>query len=173
MPKLKLDKDALKGFFVLHIEKIVLVIVLLIFVVFVYTGSALEGIDSDQTPESLAKLADSANSNINRDSWDNWKVNHEPPTGLETQAKEASAAMPDALYSPIKPYTPATRSSGLPRIDPELLPPQDIEAYPVVGSLAHLIQPDEEDPLVDAENSEPRIKKTKKRRKAALAKRIL
>ena len=64
MPKLALDQDAIKGFFIQHCEKIVLAVVLLLFAFFVYSGYSLEGLDSTKTPDKLSALSSEADGHI-------------------------------------------------------------------------------------------------------------
>ena len=59
MAKIGLDKDAIKRFFSLHVEKIVLGVVVILLVLFVYRGYSLEGLASDKRPDKLkSKAAD-------------------------------------------------------------------------------------------------------------------
>ena len=75
MAKLKFDKESVQGFFFNHAEKIVLAIVLLLFGVFIWTGSSLEGIGALR-PTTLVEDVDSAAVNVDKDSWESIKAQY-------------------------------------------------------------------------------------------------
>ena len=57
MAKFGLDKDGIKRFFSLHVEKIVLGVVVVLLLLFVYRGYSLEGLASDKRPDKLKEEA--------------------------------------------------------------------------------------------------------------------
>ena len=57
MAKVKLNKEGVQGFFVRHVEKIILGVVIMLVAVFVYSGYSLESLPSERTPDRLEHLA--------------------------------------------------------------------------------------------------------------------
>src|SRR5262245_24681467 len=68
-PKISLDKDKLQQFFLLHIEKILLVIIVGLMVLLVIKGTSLQGLSKDMTPQALISKSDSAKQYIDTPRW--------------------------------------------------------------------------------------------------------
>jgi hypothetical protein len=164
MVKMKMDKEALTGFFFLHIEKIILGAVLLLLGVFVYTGYSLESIR--KTPDELASLAQSAEENVVRDTWPAVADEYQPPTGHVDRITNSQIPTQDNFYMATKPLMPSSRQQTEKRQDPELQPPMDLEVYAVSGPVAYRMRRDATDPLADLNNAEAeKIEKKQPRRR--------
>jgi hypothetical protein len=171
MPKLKLDKDAVKGFFVLHVEKIVLVVVVLLFVVFVFQGYSRSLDSVSETPDKLADLATTAQDKISTENtWPDVAPELEPKGGHAERVKEGQAPTQDGFYMAEKPWLPVSGQQEEKRADPTLFPPAQVEVYAVAGPVAfRRMSKDDVDLLAELKNSEPKKKEkkvAKKRRKS-------
>ena len=66
-PKFSLGQGGLQGFFLQHVEKIVLGVVLLIVGLFLYSGYGLEGYKHEKTPIDLKATTNSAREKMEKD----------------------------------------------------------------------------------------------------------
>jgi len=157
MAKLGLSKDGIKRFFSLHVEKIVLGVVVLLLVVFVYRGYSLDGLASEKRPDVLRAKAEEVEKFIdNPKAVDEIVPLHKPPTGFVERTKAGQDPINSLVYSP-RIITPIDRPPGLPRMDPDLFPPMEIEAYArsYLG-VAYWPTRAEVDPLADDKVMEPK-----------------
>lgn len=171
MPKIRFSRKAVFGFFSSHLEKVVLGIVMLLFVVFVYSGFSLESLGERQTPKALSQAADRSESYYQDNTWEGIngekgvKDKKQPPTDHLARAQNIQTATQSSAYAAIKPLMPSNKPSGIKREDPELLAPIEVETSVVVAAISTAMADNDIDLLAELENSEMRIKKVRKRKK--------
>ncbi len=163
MPKLRFSRKAVAGFFVSHVEKLVLAVVLVLSGVFIYSGYSLEGVSSQQTPVALSREVDRVRGHINGDHWENISKKHQPRTGHLERARKTQTPVG---YAALKPFIPPDKPSGIRRTDPEILAPIELEVSVVVGPLALQLLDSDVDLLDDLADTEMNIKKKKKKKKS-------
>jgi hypothetical protein len=168
MPKLRFDRKAVAGFFVSHVEKMVLAVVLVLFAIFVYSGYSLDGLPSGRSPEELSRAVDQAEDYMNSDTWAQRadSKGHTITTGHADRAKKTQSETTLHSYASHKPFLPPDRPSGVKRTDPEILAPIELETTVVVGPMALQLQEGEIDLLAELDGTEMRIKKKKKKKKS-------
>jgi hypothetical protein len=146
-PKISLDKDKIQAFFLNHVEKLLLVIVVGLMFMLVWRGFALPHLDDKKSPQGLVGESDRAKQYVNdQDRWIN-EVRHEREVLVAVNvAKEVEKSQiktdPLAymfLNSLHRPDFPKLS----PRKDPELFPPERLVVRPVIGPLASLLKPTE------------------------------
>ncbi len=149
-PKVKLDAAAIQSFFVHHVEKIVLVVVLGVMAWLVYAGYSLPGLESGKTPSGLKQVSNQTRTFI--DDAQRW----ERDVAMERQVDSnivdlVGVTLLDtepAKYFLPQPLSPPNFPKLSPRLDPTLYPPIHIEVEPIVGPLASYPRSmDELDPL--------------------------
>ena len=169
MGKLKLNKDGLKGMFINHVEKMVLVVVLLVFGVFVYASLGLEGLPSSQTPDVMQKNAKDAEDTIKKpENATQVLAAVTVPTGYSERVDDQQKPTLADAYVITHPPSPNYMPDGQRRLDPKLLAPEKVEAYSITSGLVYLKTETEEDAFAKEKNSElpkPEVKKVKEKKK--------
>lgn len=116
--KVSLDKDAMQQFFMLHGEKLGMLVVLGLLGYFVYSGMNVEGLSDDQTPDRLVAIAEQKESNVNTTNFDEFaKVRSAKPNLVEEVKGEV--VMDPAAYPIVATQEPAMKPKTL-RTDPPL-----------------------------------------------------
>src|SRR5439155_27112268 len=121
-PKISLDSEKIQAFFLNHIEKILLGIVLLLMVMLVLRGLRLPHLSRDMTPEALVNKSKSARQYVDEPRWTE-VVSKQPARvvdfNLQKKVEEVQRkteplayALPNSLSRPDFPKL-------LPRQDPE------------------------------------------------------
>lgn len=142
MKKPKLDMAKVNGWFLHHVEKIVLVLVAAIACYVVYAGySPLPSFDGVKAPDDLKKLSETSRTFISNPN--NWEQIKEVRTNsvdlkLDVQLDKATAPNLDSAYRLPMPWKKPDFPRLAPRTDPKLFPPQNIKIVPVVGPLAYI-----------------------------------
>jgi hypothetical protein len=129
--KFNFGPNGLKGFFLDHVEKMVLVLMLFVVIGFVYFGSTVETWPKAKTPQALAENVTRASAHINEKTWEKVKATNEPPSivnpiVIRTKADDFKLG---AIDQPILP----SRSK---RRDPNLYPPTQLEVYALTAAIA-------------------------------------
>ena len=126
-PKVKLDSAAIQTFFVHHVEKIVLVVVLAVTAWLVYSGSTLKGLEEGKTPAGLKQVSNSTRQFI--DATDRWEKDLAPERQVEGDLVKAvgdSRLATDARnYFLPHPLSLPDFPKLSPRKDPVLFPPRE------------------------------------------------
>lgn len=116
--KMNLDKDAMKQFFILHGEKVGMVVVLGLMGYFVYSGMSIEGLDDGQTPDRLVALADQKQSNVDSTTFEAFAPVRTAKANLLEEVK-GSVVMDPVSYPVIATTEPPMKPKTL-RTDPPL-----------------------------------------------------
>jgi hypothetical protein len=171
-PKISLDAEKIQAFFLHHIEKILLGVVLLLMVMLVLRGLWLPSLSKDLTPQGLVSKSESTRQYIDEPTrWTNEvSIKRMVPFDVVPKVQQAQLkteplayALPNSLSRPDFPKLS-------PRDDPELFAPINLVVRPVIGALASYPRPTETeytDPLYPT-LSEEEIKKQKAARAKAV-----
>ena len=159
MAKVSLDAGKIKSLFLLHIEKMVLAIIVLLLLAFVYMGYSIEGIQ--ETPVDLEESVKIATTKMNENSWPNLAEENRPPSGHAEIVKLSDVPTPDLPYKSDKPLKPVGRNLGEKRKDPQLFPPAKLEVYAVSGPVAFRMKKEDKDPLAELKPAELKKKEAK------------
>src|SRR5690349_8423050 len=131
-PKISLDQEKLQAFFLNHIEKILLVIVLLLMVMLVLGGLRLEHLGSRFTPQALVTESDDTKRTIDQERWTEISVKRMPDfnvvkgvTEVQKKTEPIAYALPNSLARPDFPKLS-------PRQDPVLFAPEHLVVRPVI-----------------------------------------
>ena len=159
--KVKLDSAAIQKFFVHHVEKIVLVVVVGVMAWLVYAGYSLPGLESGKTPSGLKTVSNQTRTFIDDPQrWTTVAPERVVSEDLVALVGDSQKDTDPSRYFLPQPLSPPNFPKLSPRLDPTLYPPQNLEVEPVIGPLASYPASMEElDPLYEAPPSEPEEKK--------------
>jgi len=138
MPKLKFDKATLQEFFLLHVEKIVLGVVVILLILFVYWGTQLDRMKDDlKSPKQLQELADRVRKSI--EDQGNWpRIAPERKVDYDTKVIVETSVTQD-IFPGMYPggrFDPGVFPRHRARTDPKAFPPKNLTAIAIVGPLA-------------------------------------
>lgn len=125
MKKLDLQSGGLKSKLILHVEKLVFGLAIVLVVVFVYLGTQQKSIKT--TPSDLVSASDSARTNIEQQTWEKVAEERWVPPEYQTAATRASKPIPLAPYETPSSFRVRHKESIEKRPDPALLPLADLE----------------------------------------------
>ncbi len=128
MKKLDLQGGGIKTKLILHVEKLVFGLAILLVALFIYKGTQQDAIDT--TPESVKQAADLARQNIEKQTWDEVEGERWERPEYQTAATRASQPIPLASYEMPNSMRVRHRESIEKRSDPELLPLYALEVKP-------------------------------------------
>lgn len=177
-PKINLDAAQLQKFFLLHVEKILLGVFVLLMLLLVWQGWRLSGMEANRQPKQLLSSSQQAMQRI--DDVNRWnEIRHERESlvdfNVEQEVREMRLPTDPVAYALVNSWHRPDFPKLNPRQDPEILPPIHLVVRPMVGPLAGWYDParDEQDPLYPATDSSapkrrPPPKKTKTRNVAGL-----
>ncbi len=153
-PKISLDKDKIQAFFLHHIEKILLVVVVGLMLLLIWRGFSLPHLDNSFSPQGLVSKSNDAKTMI--DDPERWirevknirEIPIDVAKGVEVVLKKSDPLAYMLVNSWSRPDFPKLS----PREDPELFAPVNLIARAVVGPLASYPGPKETyvDPLFPA-----------------------
>ena len=146
-PKFSLGQGGLQGFFLQHVEKVVLAIVLLIVAFYLYSGYSLEGYKSDKTPVDLKFTTISAHDTMEKDTSDilAQEAPRKPVTDYKERADEGRKESSANNY-PIGAINIPSFPPRYKRHDPKVHEPENILARAFLASV-YVQTPGEEDPF--------------------------
>src|SRR5262245_16210955 len=176
-PKISLDKDAVQAFFLNHIEKVLLVIIVGLMLAVIWRGFSLPKLSQEYTPQGLVGLSNNTKSNIdNPERWNEVKDERIVTVNLNLvedarKVRERSDPLAYMLVNSwMRPDFPKLR----PREDPTLVAPINLIVRAIVGPMASYPKPTEtdyHDPLypqmTDEELKAAKKKAANKAKKAA------
>jgi hypothetical protein len=136
--RINLGDGGIKGFFVRHGEKVVLLIAVIMVGVLFAAGYQVESIKEDKTPASLLARVDSASRHIDKDTWDILKEVRTPPNDYPERVEKNLAATDVLLYPMPMPLNPIDIRRPEKRKDPDLYKPIKLEAKGMYGPIAML-----------------------------------
>lgn len=140
-PKIGFGEGGFQGFMSRHVEKCVLVAVILLMAWFIYSGAGSSGVTI--TRDKLKQNAQDAESNITKSSWDTVAPDRAPRTNpyeIILQQKDRIDSRAYATTSWDHPLVPRL----MPRLDPKLIAAEKVIATPFYGPLV-LALPEDED----------------------------
>ena len=146
--KLSLGPGGIKGFFVEHVEKIVLGIVLLAVVGFVYFGSTVETFPESKTPATLLQTVQQATNKMETPSWDKVKETVLPPS---IDNPIVIRVTPEQFS--IRTMDPPIQPSRSKRRDPKIYAPTQLEVAAMVAGVG-MIPGEEEIAAIDLKYDE-------------------
>lgn len=127
-----------KGFATRHVEKMVLVVVILLMGWFVYSGSGVTSIDSNLRPEILKTEAKRANEQVTKESWHVVSSTREPRQVIIDE-KRALVEGSDYAHKYVS-DPPLVPTLSL-RSDPKILAPENLVVTTLEGPLALMFEP--------------------------------
>ncbi|QDU77063.1 hypothetical protein Pan97_41230 [Bremerella volcania] len=136
MKKLDLQSGGLKTKLILHVEKLVFGLAIVLVLLFVYRGTQQPSIDT--TPEDLVRASDQARTNIEKQTWNEVEEERWVPPEYQTAATRAGKPIPLAPYETPSSFRVRHKESIEKRPDPTLLPLTDIEVTPGFAPFAFL-----------------------------------
>src|SRR5262245_3421824 len=165
-PKISLDKDKLQQFFLLHIEKILLGVIICLMLLVVWRGYSLPAF-KDLSPQQLVDKSNQAKQYIdNPDRWNEVAEKRTILAPMDVVARVQKVQMPsDPLaYMLINTWSRPDFPKLSPREDPELFAPINLVVRPVFGAIASYPRNEAEynDPLYPGMSDEDRRAKQKK-----------
>jgi hypothetical protein len=168
-PKISLDKDKLQQLFLLHIEKILLVIVVGLMLLLVYRGFSLPHLEPTLSPQALIDKTRGAKQYI--DDPGRWtevvavQRERQPDFTIKEQVERVQKPSDPMAYMLVNTWSRPDFPKLSPREDPTLFAPEKLIVRPVVGPLASY-------PRSEAENVDPLFpQKTEEQRRAEQKKR--
>ncbi|ADB18273.1 hypothetical protein Psta_3612 [Pirellula staleyi DSM 6068] len=137
-PKISLDMSKIQGLLVQHVEKIVLLVVVLVACWFVYQGYSIEGLAQNKTPSSLKESAQRATSHINRPTvWDEIVKTRSVPMDVPEKVTQGHKPADALAYRLPNAWNRSDFPKLSRRVDPKLFPPINLKVVPMVGPLAY------------------------------------
>jgi len=125
MKKLDLQNGGLKSKLILHVEKLVFGLAIVLVVAFVYLGTKQQSIKT--TPGELVDASEKARVNIEKQTWEKVEEERWVPPEYQTAATRASKPIPLAPYETPSSFRVRHKESIEKRPDPALLPLTDLE----------------------------------------------
>ena len=116
--KVSLDKEGMQQFFMLHGEKVGMVVVLGLMGYFIYSGMNVEGLDDSKNPANLIQIADSKRSQVDGSDFESFSAVRTAKTNLLEEV-EAGAVMDPTAFIVSDLNEPPMKPKTL-RNDPEL-----------------------------------------------------
>src|SRR6185369_6172348 len=152
-PKISLDKDKLQQFFLLHIEKILLVIIVGLMLLLVYRGFSLPHLEPSLSPQALVEKTRGAKQYIDDPNrWNEVSVTRPVEFDVVKRVGDVQKQSDPLAYMLVNTWSRPDFPKLSPREDPILYPPEKLIVRPVVGPLASYPKNDSEmnDPLFPA-----------------------
>ena len=125
MKKLDLQSGGLKTKLILHAEKLVFGLAIVLVVLFVYLGTQQPSIKT--TPDDLVRASEQARTNIEKQTWDQVEEERWVAPEYQTAATRASKPIPLAPYETPSSFRVRHKESIEKRPDPTLLALTDLE----------------------------------------------
>lgn len=133
----KAKRTGLKGFFLFHAEKVLLVLAFVALATFFALGYGGESFDSSKSPDALKTQVEQVKGKLKQDTWGN--VAEQPeriaPTNHQTRAKVARNRVSEDVYQSPVLDTPVFKEL-VKRTDPDIYPPEQIEVAVSIGAVA-------------------------------------
>ncbi|UUO05895.1 hypothetical protein M4951_21320 [Blastopirellula sp. J2-11] len=126
MQKLDLQSGGMKSKLILHIEKIVFGVAVLLVVTFIYFGAQREGISV--TPDQVKQVAEQASATINNSEWTPVEKKRWTDPVYEQRAELAQNPINISNYAAMSEFGPPMYQSIQKRIDPKVLTVEKLEA---------------------------------------------
>src|SRR3954469_7329568 len=105
-PKISLDKDKLQQFFLLHIEKILLGIILGLMLLLIYRGFSLPHLESSLLPQALVEKTRGAKQYIDDPGrWNEVAVSRQPDFTVVKQVKDVQKPSDPMAYMLLTPWS--------------------------------------------------------------------
>jgi len=139
-PKIKLDKDQLQQFALLHIEKLLLGIIVCLMLLLIYRGLSIpHGLDNNKTPQGLVESSNKAKQYIadpNRWNEVSTDVERSPKYDIVERVKLVNTPSDPLAYMLVNTWSRPDFPKLSPRQDPEPFAPINLVVRPVVGAIA-------------------------------------
>lgn len=131
-----MDADKIKRFFVLHVEKMILAVVVVVSLLLVYQGIQLEDFRTQVEPEDLESDATQVRRQIDEDHSDAIIPEREPTFDIVARTNAAQRRVDYVGYKLPNTWKVESIDSTIRRDDPNLLPPRDLIVRSFSGSIA-------------------------------------
>ncbi len=167
-PKISLDKEKLQQFFLLHIEKILLVIVVGLMGLLIYRGFSLPPLDPSLSPQALVSQSNSAKQYIDDPKrWNEVSAVRTPPFDIVQGVAKVQMHSDPLAYMLVNTWSRPDFPKLSPREDPTLFAPEKLIVRPVIGALASFARNEGEwiDPLYPPETEDDAKKRKDKKKR--------
>jgi hypothetical protein len=170
-PKISLDPQVIQTFLLNHIEKILLVIVVMLMLGLVWRGMTLPHLKDGLAPEKMVTEANQTKQYIeDQNRWNEVSLKPERQVDFDVVRKvgEVQQKSNPLAYSLPNPWSRPDFPKLSPRQDPELYAPINLVVRPVVGPLASFINTYSTTPVFDPlypEKSEEDLKKEREKKR--------
>lgn len=131
-----MDADKIKRFFVLHIEKMILAVVVVVSLLLVYQGIQLEDFRKEVQPDKLESDATQVRRQIDEDHTDAIIPEREPTFDIVTRTDAAQRRVDFVAYKLPNTWKVESIDSTIRREDPNLLPPRELIVRSFSGTIA-------------------------------------
>jgi hypothetical protein len=143
-PKISLDKDKLQAFFLNHVEKIILAVVVGLMLLLIWRGFSLPHLDDKMSPQGLVSESETTRQYVeDPERWNEVKLDRLVPIEVERKVQEVLKKTDPLAYLLPSPLNRPDFPKLSPRQDPELFPPINLVVRPVFGPLASYLKPTE------------------------------
>ncbi|MEL7336108.1 MAG: hypothetical protein AAFN70_07920, partial [Planctomycetota bacterium] len=127
--------NSIQDFFMNHVEKLILGLIVLVTGFLIYQGYSIEGFD-DTKPEDLRTLASQVGNEIIEDHWDNIKEERVKVIDIVARSRESAKGIVPDLYKVPDTYQLIEQESMIKRTDPTLLAASRPTVHAVRGTMA-------------------------------------
>ncbi len=131
-----MDADKIKQFFVLHVEKMILAVVVVVALLLVYQGLQLEDFRTKVEPEKLESDATQVRRQIDEDHTDAIIPEREPTFDIVKRTNAAQRRVDYVGYKLPNTWKVESIDSTIRRDDPNLLPPRELVVRSFSGTIA-------------------------------------
>src|SRR3954471_15375834 len=174
-PKIKLDKDQLQQFALLHIEKMLLGIIVCLMLLLIYRGLSIpHGLEANKTPQGLVEQSNKAKQYISDPGrWNEVSndVERSPKYDIVDRVRIQQLPSEALAYMLVNTWSRPDFPKLSPREDPEPFAPINLVVRPVTGAIASYPRNEREynDPLYPGKSEDElrkeRIKKVAEEKK--------
>ncbi len=131
-----MDADKIKNFFIFHIEKMVVVVVIGLSGFLVYSGLGKPLILEKNQPEKLTEEAKQVRASIDDDHNQMVLENREPPFDILARTNRSTTAVDESPYKWPYIWEPKNIDGSVRRQDPVFVAPRDLYVKGVIGTIA-------------------------------------
>ncbi len=146
--KINFGEGGIKGFFVRHVEKVVLLIAVMMVGVLFAAGYQVESIEETKTPASLLARVENARGHIEKNTWDVLREVRTPANDYPQRVEKNLTATDWAVYPMPMPFKKPEIPPVRKRDDPQIYPPIKLEAKGTYGPVAMVPQTGDIDRLI-------------------------
>jgi hypothetical protein len=155
-PKISLDSAKIQDFFLHHIEKILLVLVIGLTLLLVWQGVSQTGLEPGKTPQGLVSESSNVMTFIDDPNrWTEVSATRAVKMDIASQVAKTQIKTQPEQYFFVNTINRPDFPKLSPRTDPKLFPPTHLVIHAIYGPLASYAKATEVDPLLPPTEAEP------------------